>query len=239
MEQPKKKSKAQLENEIAKALVFVPHKGAKTVRMDDRGITITVTDDYTVISTNFHRNVFTNYNSTGVSYTTYLVGEFVRIIERHQTFGQIKDDKGNITGLSFEKIMSHRDEIEEIDFNILRKVDIWLMLLTEPLFILGTTETSALNMNAMFISFLSKANCLLSNNESDVMYNEFVNKYIASVRYLSLDNDVNCEGLQEEILKIETEAMDKLKAFVESKGVNFVDRVAISKRYDDNEGLGA
>lgn len=240
MEQPKKKSKAQLENEIASAIVFVPKKGAKTLRLDDRGITFTVTDDYTVVSTNYHRHVFSNYNSEGVVYIPYFVGAFIEIFERYKTFGRLKDDKGNVIGFSFQKFMQETEGMltrnEEV---IIRRVDSWSLLISEPLYSLAPSDISELNRNIMFLSYLAKNGLLLAGHKDDLMYNDAMNKYISTVRYLSLDNDVNCEGLEEEILKIESEAMDKLQAFVESKGITWVDKVAIAKREDENAEIGA
>lgn len=241
MEQPKKKSKAQLENEIASALVFVPKKGAKILRLDDRGITFMLTDDYTVVSTNFHRHVFSNYNSAGVRYISYFVGAFIEIFERYKTFGKLTDDKGNVTGFSFQKFMKEADGIltreEEI---IIRRVDSWSLLISEPLYSLAPSDVSELNRNIMFLSYLAKNWLLLAEHKDDLMYNDAMNKYIASVRYLSLDDDVNCEGLEEEILKIESEAMDKLQAFIESKGITWVDKIAIAKReLNDDDAAGA
>lgn len=228
--QPKKKSKSQLEHEISSAIVFVPKKNAKTIHLEDRGITLSVTDDFTVISTNFHRNVFSNYTSAGVSPSHVYINQFIEIAEKYKTFGEIKDDKGNVAGFSFSQLMTHKDEMDDVDCNLLLLADRWFMVLTEPLFALYPSQLSSLNLGSMYISFLAKSNCLLRTREGDIMYYNFFNEYISSIRYLALENYLDCEGLLEEVLKAENEALDKIKAFIESKGLKFEDKVAVDKQ---------
>lgn len=230
MEQSKKKSKSQLEHEISSAIVFVPKKNAKTIHLEDRGITLSVTDDFTVISTNFHRNVFNNYNSEGVSPIHSYITLFIDIAEKYKEFGEIKDDKGNVTGFSFGLLMGHKDEIDIIDLNLILLVDRWLMVLTEPQYVLYPSDISSLNLTSMYISFLAKSNALLRAREGDIMYYDFFNEYISSIRYLALDNSLDCEGLFEEVLKVENEALDKIRAFIKSKGLKLEDKVIVEKQ---------
>ena len=85
-------SKAQLIKLIGTSYVFVPKtKGHMYCRLDDRGISIAVTDDYSVVSTNFHRNVFTNVVSGGYSNPYLWLRTFCECIEANKEFGEVKD----------------------------------------------------------------------------------------------------------------------------------------------------
>ena len=235
MEQPKKKSKSQLEHEISSAIVFVPKKNSKTIHLEDRGITLSVTDDFTVISTNFHRNVFSNYNAGGVAPTHIYVNEFINIAEKYKSFVEESDDKGNLTGFNFGLLMKHKDKMGPNEYELLLLVDRWLMILTEPQFALYPSDLSTLNITAMYTSWLAKSNCLLKAREGDIMYYDFFNEYISSIRYLSLDSSLDCDGLLEEVQKAEKEALEKIKTFVESKGLKFEDKIAVEKASIENE----
>ena len=86
-----KMSKAQLVKLIGTSYVFVPKtKGHMYCRLDDRGISIAVTDDYSVVSTNFHRKVFTNVVSGCYSTPYLLLQTLCEGIYATQEFGNVK-----------------------------------------------------------------------------------------------------------------------------------------------------
>lgn len=235
MEQPKKQSKAQLEKKIADAIVMVPKEHAKTIHLDDRGITFTVTDDYTVISTNYHRSVFTNYTSEGMCTVYYQVNMFIDTLNEYKALGEVKDDKGNVTAFRLDKLMSNKDKIEKADLNFINRIDKWSMVLTEPLFALTPTHVSSMSLHTMWVSFLSKSNLLLESRDEDMEYYDYFNRFLTNIRYMTLDDEMNCEGLEEVVMDAEKEALDKIKAYVESKGKPFNTRVAIPKRKEESE----
>lgn len=235
MENSKKQSKAQLEKKIADAIVMVPKEHAKTIHLEDRGITFTVTDDYTVISTNYNRSVFTNFTSEGLSVVYYQVNMFIDTLNKYKALGEVKDDKGNVTGFRFDELMSNKDKIEEVDLSFLNRIDQWSMVLTEPMFALNPTHVSSMSLHTMWVSFLSKSNILLESGNDDVEYYDYFTKFLANIRYMTLSDEMNCDGLGEVVANAEKEVLDKIKAYVESKGKPFNTRIVIPKRKKDEE----
>ena len=70
-------------------------------RLDDRGISIVVTDDYSVVSTNFHRNVF--YQCSEVAVTLILIyglEHSVSASKQTKSLGKLRTKNGNVQGFS-------------------------------------------------------------------------------------------------------------------------------------------
>lgn len=233
--EPKKISKAQLEKAVRTAIVYVPKtKDTRTLRIDDRGYTITITDDYTVVSTNFHRNVFSNFVSDGLSSPHVWLDMFVQICEKYHEHGEIKDEAGNVRAFSLKQMMAW-DEFPQEEYVIVEHTEAWLDTLTEGCFSIGDDELSVQNVSMMYLSFLSKANTLLTAANKDITKNEMYNKYLSSIRWTSLDS---ASGVTlEEVEKIENEALEKIKALSKEKGKELSDRVVIHKRNIDDKEL--
>ena len=232
----KKLSKAQLEKAVRTAIVYVPKtKETKTLRLDDRGFTITITENYTVVSTNFHRNVFSNFVSDGLSNPHVWLDSFIQICEKYHEYGEIKDDNGNVKAFSLKQMMENaKDKLEDVEFMILQHTDAWLSTLTEGCFAIGDTDLHIQDVMIMYLSFLAKSNVLLSAADKDIYKQEMYNKYLAAIRWMVLDS---ATGISlEEVEAIENEALEKLKNLAKEKGNEFADSIAIHKRAFEDQG---
>ena len=76
---------------------------------------------------------------------------------------------------------------------------------------------------------------------SDISRNEFYQKYIETIRYLSLETTLDEEkvkDLKEQICNIEREAMNKIEILIKDNGGEFKQSIAITKReVDEGESL--
>lgn len=67
---------------------------------------------------------------------------------------------------------------------------------------------------------------------SDISRNEFYQKYIETIRYLSLETTLDEEkvkDLKEQICNIEREAMNKIEILIKDNGGEFKQSIAIPK----------
>ena len=237
-----KMSKAQLVKIIGTSYVFVPKtKGLMYCRLDDRGISIAVTEDYSVVSTNFHRNVFTNVVSGGYSNPYLWLRTFCECIEANKEFGEVKDKNGNVQGFSFSQLMEHADEMPEEIVKVLQHTERWIYTLSEPTFAVGGDTLQVTNVMCMYFSYLAKSNTMLMPAPSDISRNEFYQKYIETIRYLSLETTLDEEkvkDLKEQIYNIEREAMNKIEILIKDNGGELKQSIAIPKReVDEGEAL--
>ena len=76
---------------------------------------------------------------------------------------------------------------------------------------------------------------------SDISRNEFYQKYIETIRYLSLETTLDEEkvkDLKEQIYNIEREAMNKIEMLIKDNGGELKQSIAIPKReVDEGEAL--
>ena len=122
--QGKKETKGDMERRMRSALVLVPKdKDYKGVYFDDKGLRLEVTSDFAVITTGFHRHVFSSFTMQGVSRPYLYTKRFIDIALTNDCM--VKDEQGNMTR-SYGKLMAVLDEKEDkSEFNVAWYIDIW------------------------------------------------------------------------------------------------------------------
>ena len=103
MEQKKKLTNAQLQKRIANALIHIDRtNGTESIFFSDKGLRLTVNEDFAIIATGFHRHVFNNFTNAGIS-RPYLYTK--RVIEiANENLKDIEVD-GGITFDNVRKVM--------------------------------------------------------------------------------------------------------------------------------------
>ena len=111
MEQKKKLTNAQLQKRIENAIVFVPKtKDTISIFFSDKGVRLVADSDGCVIETNYHRHVYSNITSAGVS-RPYLYTK--RIIEiANENLETIKTE----SGYSYQRLRDVLKEKEDRDY---------------------------------------------------------------------------------------------------------------------------
>ena len=230
MEQ-KKPTRAQLESKIKNATLIVG-KAKKSITFGDSGITIYSCKDEVVCSTLSHSHVYQRMLSTGnVSIPCLFLDALVMIAFEHLDEISEKDIEGNVS-YSLRKLI-RLETLKKNDREIVYSANIFLFNINEPLYGIGTTANDATNLFATFNLLTSKADTFLNARSEDVMQNEFYNELISHIRFNSLTTDLPKESNRESLMKVvkeaETEAYNKIKAYIESEGGKMTDILALTK----------
>ena len=126
----KKPTNAQLQKRIENAIVFVPKtKDTISIFFSDKGVRLVADADGCVIETNYHRHVYSNITSAGVS-RPYLYTK--RIIEiANGNLDAIKTE----SGYSFQKLLEGlKAKEDKSEYNIVTYYEWWLMIIFDGLY---------------------------------------------------------------------------------------------------------
>lgn len=177
MEQ-KKETRAQLERRVKNSLVFVPRdKDYSGIYFSDRGLRLESTSEYCVISTGFHRHVFNNFTSSGVS-RPYLYTK--RVIEiANENLKDIEVDGG----YSYQRLLDVLKEKEDkSEYNIVTYFSWFLQNLFSPQFGIAEDEVSSFLVYEDYIHNIAKNSVLLSERNEDLTNKQFIDKVIANIK---------------------------------------------------------
>lgn len=172
----KKETKAQIERKIKNALVFVPRdKEYIEVYFSDKGLRLETTSDTAVISTNFHRHVFSNITGSGIS-RPYLYTK--RVIEIANS-----NDCKTENGYSFRKLLEtlHAKE-DSSEYNICVYYEWYVFNMFQPLFGIGETDVETFLVYESYVHNIARNEILLSEKTEDITNKQFVDRVISNIR---------------------------------------------------------
>lgn len=174
MENKAKPSKGDMERRMRNAIVLVPKdKDYQGVYFDDKGLRLEVTGDYAIVTTGFHRHVFSNMTMQGVSRPYLYVRRFIEIALANDC--TVKDAKGNVTR-SYAKLLSILDKKEDKkEFTVAWYTDLWLNNIFHPLFAIGETETESFLVYETFLHNVARNKVIMSEKTEDITNKMFVN----------------------------------------------------------------
>ena len=204
----KKETKGDIERRMRNAVVLVPRdKYYQGVYFDDKGLRLEITGDYAVVTTGFHRHVFTSFTSQGVSKPYVFIRRFIELALSEDCM--VKDQNGNVTR-SYAKLMSVLDAKEDKkDFNIAWYVDLWLNNIFHPLYSIGDTETESFLVYETFLHNTARNKVILSEKIDDMTNIGFVNAVTEEERKF-------VEGIAEHVVFKKKTDEEKMKENVEA-----------------------
>lgn len=169
----KKVTKGDMERRMRNAIVLVPKdKGYMGVYFDDKGLKLEITEDFAVISTAFHRHVFNNFTSQGVSRPYIYVRRFIELALENDCM--VTDENGNVTR-SYAKLLNSLDAKEDkSEFNVAWYIDLWLNNIFHPLFAIGETETESFLVYESFLHNVARNKVIMSEKVEDITNKGFV-----------------------------------------------------------------
>ena len=178
MEQ-KKETRAQIERKIKNAIVFVPKdKETQSIFFSDKGLRLTVTEDTAVIETNYHRHVFSNYTSFGLS-RPYIYTK--QIVDMTLNYDCKTED-----GYSYQKLARTLEEKEDkTEYNIFWYVDKWFFNIFQPLYSIGESEVESFLVYESYVHNLARNNIVLSEKTDDITNKEFINRVCDTMKELT------------------------------------------------------
>lgn len=177
MEQKKKLTNAQLQKRIENAIVFVPKtKDTISIFFSDKGVRLVADNDGCVIETNYHRHVFANITSAGIS-RPYLYTK--RVIEiANANLDEIKTE----SGYSFQRLVDVLKEKEDkSEYNIIVYYEWFLFNIFQPLYGIGETEIESFLVYEDYLHNIARNAILLSEKTEDITNKQFIKKVVDSI----------------------------------------------------------
>lgn len=176
MEQKKKLTNAQLQRRIQNALVFVPKdKDYIGIWFEDKGLRLEATGEYCVISTGYHRHVFTSFTNSGIS-RPYLYTK--RVIEIAN-----ENDCKTEDGYSFArllKVLYEKDDRSE--YNICVYFEWYVYNCFQPLYSIGESEAESFLVYESYVHNIARNSIILSEKLEDITNKDFVEKVIVNMK---------------------------------------------------------
>lgn len=205
----KQPTKDDLKRLINRAVVFVPKdKETKSIYFDDRGLRLTVTMDFAIIETNFHRHVFNAVTAQGFSRPYLYTKQFIDIAEEVDCI--VKDEKGN-PSRSYTLLMNKlKDDEDKTRYNICWLTDLFFFNIFTPLYELDESRLAFFMVYERYIHNIARTSFLLSEHKEDVTNHQIIDEICQKLQEFKegLEEQVVLEGkTDEERQKEEIEAL--------------------------------
>lgn len=206
MNEQKKTTKAQLEKRIANALIHVDKtKDCQTIFFDDKGLRLTVTEDFAIIETGYHRHLFNNYTSEGISRPFLYTKRIIEIANENDC------KVGN--GYSYQRLMQVlKDKEDKSDYNIATYYDWYLLNIFVGLFSIGENEAQAFMVYLDYMHNIAKNAILFEEHKDGLTNKQFIDKYIDLIRDFTKGIDerqVFVAKSDEDVMRENIEAMQQ------------------------------
>lgn len=202
----KNPTNAQLLRRIERAVVHIDlTKSTISTYFSDKGLRLTVTDDYAVIETGYHRHVFSKVSGMGLS-RPYLYTQ--RIIEiANENLDKIKTN----SGYSFAKLLEVLKEKEnQAEYNIVVFWEWWAFNCFQPLFSIGESDTESFLVYEAYVHNIARNAVILEEKKEDMTDKQFIDKVIKNMQEFTghiTETVILPKKTDEEIIKENIEAV--------------------------------
>lgn len=171
----KKITNGQLQNRLRNAILHIDKtKDTQSVFFDDKGLRLTVNEDFAIISTAFHRHVFGALTSRGESRPYIYTRRFIEIALENDCM--VKDENGNVTRsyIKLMEVLKQKENQEE--FRIAWYVDLWLNNIFHPLYGIGETEAESFLVYESYLHNIARNKIILSEKVEDITNKQFIER---------------------------------------------------------------
>lgn len=167
----KKQTKAQLEKRLANAIVHVDKtKDTQSIFFDDKGLRLTVTEDYAVIETGYHRHVFNNFTSDGVSRPWLYTKRMIEIA-----------NENNLN--SYQALLNHlKNKEDQSDYNVATYFDWYLFNIFAPLYSIGENEAQAFMVYMDYMHNIAKNAILFDEHKDGLTNRQFIDQWVEKIQ---------------------------------------------------------
>ena len=212
----KKITNGQLQNRLRNAILHIDKtKDTQSVFFDDKGLRLTVNEDFAIIATGFHRHVFNNLTAQGVSRPYLYTKRFIEMALNNDC--TIKDERGRITR-SYGKLMAILKEKEDkAEFNVAWYIDLWLNNIFHPLYGIGETESESFLVYESYLHNIARNKVIMSEKINDMTNKNFIDEVLKEVKLFTEGMDERTifkkktdeEMAQEELAALQEQEADK------------------------------
>lgn len=177
----KKITNGQLQNRLRNAILHIDKtKDTQSVFFDDKGLRLTVNEDFAIIATGFHQHVFTNFTAQGVSRPYLYTKRFIEIALANDC--TIKDAKGNVTR-SYGKLLGILKEKEDQkEFQVAWYIDLWFNNIFHPLYGIGESEAESFLVYETYLHNIARNKIIMSEKINDMTNLDFIDAVMQEVK---------------------------------------------------------
>lgn len=183
MGKQKKPTNAQLQKRIANAVIHIDRtKDTQSIFFGDKGLRLTITDDYAIIETGYHRHIFNNFTSEGVSRPYLYTKRIIEIVNENDCIVE--------GGYSYQHLMQVlKDKKDQNDYNIFNYFDWYLMNIFAPLYSIGENGVQTFMVYMDYMHNIAKNSILLDEHKDGLTNKQFIDKWIELIRDFTSEMD--------------------------------------------------
>jgi hypothetical protein len=202
----KKQTNAQLLRRIERAVVHIDlTKSTISTYFSDKGLRLTVTDDYAVIETGYHRHVFSKVSGMGISRPWLYTQRVIEIA--NENLDKIKTE----SGYSFAKLLEVLKEKEnQAEYNIVVFWEWWVFNCFQPLFSIGESDAESFLVYETYVHNIARNAVILEEKKEDMTDKQFIDKVIKNMQEFTGHNEPRVifhKKTDEEIIKENIDAV--------------------------------
>lgn len=179
MEQKNTKlTNGQLLKRLKNALIHIDKtKDTESIFFSDKGLRLTVNEDYAIIATGFHRHVFDNFTSSGISRPYLYTKRVIEIVNEN-----LKDIEVN-GGYSFQKLLEVlKAKEDKSEYNIVTYYDWFVFNCFQPLYSIGESEVESFLVYEAYLHNIARQAVLLSEKKEDMTNKQFFDEVIKNMQ---------------------------------------------------------
>lgn len=205
MEQ-KKPTNAQLQKRIANALIHIDKtKETESIFFSDKGLRLTTNEEYAIIATGFHRHVFNNFTSSGISRPYLYTKRVIEIANEN-----LKDIEVDYGGYSFQRLLEVlKAKEDKSEYNIVTYYEWFVFNCFQPLYSIGESEVESFLVYEAYLHNIARQAVLLSEKKEDVTNKQFFNGVIKNMQDF-------IEGIDERVIFHKMSDEEMVKANIEA-----------------------
>lgn len=177
MEQ-KKLTKGQLLRRLDNAILHIDKtKGTKTAYFNDKGLRLTVNEDYAIIGTLHHKHVFDFLTTSGVSRPYLYTSKLIDIANEHS------DEICTESGYSFSKLLEVlKNKEDKVEYNVVTFSDWWIFNCFQPLYLIGETPQESFLVYEDYIHNIARQAVLLNEKTQDMTNKQFLDRVTKNIK---------------------------------------------------------
>lgn len=213
----RKPTKSEIERRIKNSLVFVAKdKDYQGVYFADKGLRLEVTQDNTIISTTYHKHVFKNITSNGLSMPYIYTKRFIELANDVNCIE--KDGDGN-PFYSYKKLMDELKDNREktVEYAIAFYCDIWFYNIFNPLFSIDNTTASSFGVYFDYIYNIAKNSILLGEHDDGLTTKQFVTRLVEKIKEITsglndaimFEKETDSERIKKEVDILQEKEIDE------------------------------
>ena len=171
----------QLQNRLRNAILHIDKtKDTQSVFFDDKGLRLTVNEDFAIIATGFHQHVFCNITSQGISRPWLYTKRFIEIALNNDC--QVRDAKGNVTR-SYSKLMAVlKAKEDQSEFRVAWYCDLYFSNIFHPLYAIGESEAESFLVYESYLHNIARNKIIMSEKINDMTNLDFIEAVMQEVK---------------------------------------------------------